>query len=57
MELTAAIPMNVYRVETTDGRIFAWSATDLEHLFRSLTERGHRAKHVELLDDERGQTA
>jgi hypothetical protein len=57
MELTAAIPMNVYRVETTDGRIFAWSATDLDHLFRSLTERGHRAKHVELMDDERGQTA
>ena len=58
MELTAASPMNVYRVVTTDNRIFAWSATDLEHLFRCLTERGYRAKKVQLMSEyERGQTA
>jgi hypothetical protein len=43
--------LNEYRVVTECGRNFAWSASSLEELFRSLTNRGYFAKHVQLMSE------
>jgi hypothetical protein len=43
--------INVYRVETTCGRLFAWSAVDLEQVFRDFIPRGFLIKKVQLLSE------
>jgi hypothetical protein len=40
-----------YVVSTTCGRLFAWSAVDLEDLHRSLSHRGYFAKRVQLMTE------
>lgn len=48
---TASSSFTEYRVLTECGRNFAWSATDMEHLFRSMADRGYFAKHVQLMSE------
>lgn len=43
--------MDVYQVQTECGRNFAWSAEDMDDLFRTLTRRGYLAKKVKLLNE------
>lgn len=40
-----------YRVEAEGGRIYSWSAVDMDSLFRELTQKNIRAKNVKPLSE------
>jgi hypothetical protein len=50
-ELTAAVPVQEYRVITTMDRILSRSACDEGDLLRMLVREGHFARHIELWSD------